>query len=319
MSVVLLGPNFTVDNLVTSVQNRAVLPNTPTLYTSSTIIQLMDEEMRTDIIPLVKTLNEEFWVTNYDQSVVSGQNSYSIPYRATAQGLRDVVFVDNNNNELGLVRYEPEDIKFPMIPYGTPYFPLGYYLKDNSVVLFPPTASQYTTYSLRMKYERRPNNLISYGSAGQIVSINTGSNQVTLSFVPTTWTTSTTLDVINNIPPFNSVGDDIQITAINGLTLTLSSIPTGTAVNYWVAQSMTSPVPQIPYETFPILSQMTVVAVLSGIGDNAALGEAQKKLDKMKADFQAVGTPRVEGTPKTLSNRGGVFDYGRNVWGNWGG
>lgn len=104
MSVVLLGPNFTFDNLVTSVQLRAVLPSTPTLYTPSSIIQLMDEEMRTDIIPLVKTLNEEFWVTNYDQQVQANVQSYSIPNRATAQGLRDVVFVDSNGNELGLVR-----------------------------------------------------------------------------------------------------------------------------------------------------------------------------------------------------------------------
>lgn len=311
MSVIALGPNFTVDNLVTSVQLRCVLPSTPTLYTSTNIIQLLDEEMRTGIIPLVKTLKEEYWVTNYDYSIVSGTQSYAIPYRAALQALRDVVLVDTIGNELKLVRYEPEDIKFPLIPNSNPYFALGYYLKDNSVVLFPPTASQYTTYSLRMKYERRPNNLVSMGSAGQITAINTGASQVTLSFVPTSWTTSTTIDIINNIPPFNSLGDDIRITAKSGLTLTLSSLPTTTALNFWVAQSMQTPVAQIPYEAFPILSQRGVVRVMSGIGDTSALTEAKKELKEMETAFQSVATPRVEGTPKTLSNRGGVFDLGR--------
>ncbi len=316
--VLALGPDFTVDNLVSSVQLRCVLPSTPTLYTTTNIIQLLDEEMRTGIIPLVKTLKEEYWVTNYDYPIVAGVQTYAIPYRAALTALRDVVLVDNLDNELKLVRYEPEDIKFPLIPTGSPYFALGYYLKANNVVLFPPTAAQYTTYSVRMKYERRPNNLISMGNAGQVVTINTGTNQVTLSYVPTSWTANvTTVDIINNVPPFDSVGDDIQVTGKSGLTLTLSSLPDDLAVNFWVAPSMQTPIAQIPYEAFPILSQRGVVRVMSGLGDSAALTEATKALEKMEDGFRSVATPRVEGTPKTLSNRGGVFDLGRQTMGGF--
>lgn len=314
-----LGPNFTVDEMVSMVQIGAVLPTTATLFTTNNIISLLDNEMRAQIIPLVKTLNEEFWVVNYDQQVQANVNSYAIPYRASAAALRDIVLVDPNNNELKLVRYEPEDTKFPNIPYNDPYFPLGFYLKDNSIVLFPTTASQYTSYTLRMKYERRPNNLISNQSCGQITAIDTLTDTITVNFVPSAWTAgTTTLDLINNIPPFQSFEDDVLITAINGLDLTLDELPSDLAVGNWAAQSMTTPIAQIPYEAFPVLTQCGVLKTLTALGDTAAIGEAKKELDDKKTMYRSMATPRVEGTPKILSGRGGIMDFGRGIVG-WGG
>lgn len=314
-----LGPNFTVDEMVNLVQIGAVLPTTATLFSTNNIISLLDNEMRAEIIPLVKTLNEEFWVVNYDQNIVLNQTAYQLPYRAAASALRDIVLVDQNNNEIKLVRYEPEDIKFPMIPYGSPYFPLGYYLKDNAIVFFPGQVAQYTSYTLRMKYERRPNNLTSNQNCGQITAIDVGDSEVTVNFVPSSWTANTTtVDLINNIPPFNSWEDDVSITDINGLVLTLSSIPDDLAVGNWVAQSMTTPIPQIPYEGFPVLTQCGVLKCVSALNDSSAIQRAEKELESKKVNFRSMMTPRVEGTPKILSGSEGVFNWGRNVWGNWG-
>jgi hypothetical protein len=168
----------------------------------------------------VKSLKEEYWVTTLATQVSATVNAYPIPYRAAGNALRDVCLMDNNQNLLQLVRYEPEDIKFPLIPYNSPYFRLGYYLQDFNVILFPPQVSNYTAYQVLMKYERRPSNLTLSTNCGYITAFDQNASTITLSYVPTTWAANvTTLDIINNLPPFNSIADDVVVTNIAGFTL----------------------------------------------------------------------------------------------------
>jgi hypothetical protein len=214
--VVQLGVDVSVDGIVSLVQQKAVLPNTPTLFTSAAIVSLLDDAMRMKVFPLVKNLKEEYWVTSFDYTVIANQSAYQIPYRAVGAGCRKIVLVDSNGNELKLTKYEPEDIVFPLIPTGSGDFRLGYYLKDNAVVFWPPITGTYSGYLLRLYYERRPSSLVSKSSCGQIASVNQGASTITLNFVPTAWNTSTTIDIVNNLPPFNSIMDDIVITNIGG-------------------------------------------------------------------------------------------------------
>jgi hypothetical protein len=311
-----LGPNFTVDDVVASVKVRAMLPTNGSTFAQADIIRLLDEEMRSKVMPIVKALKEEYWVTQYDNTVVSGTTSYAIPYRAMGSSLRDLVFVDTNGNELKLVRYEPEEIKFPLRPMGSPTFQFGYYLKDNSVVLYPSTLANYNSYSLRMKYERRPNNLISITACSPITAIL--GNKVTVSASPSTFSVTGTYDVINHLPPFNSIGDDNTLSLFSGNDLTFTTLPSGIAVGNWVCLSMQSPVPQIPYEAFPLLSQFGAVRCLASIGDQNALPEAKAELADMILKFNSMLTPRVEGTPRTITGRNNIFNYGRSTFGNLG-
>lgn len=314
--VVSLGAAVTVDSIVSLIKLQAVIPNTATLFSSANVASILDDMMRKRVIPLVKSLKEEYWVTNLATQISATQTLYPIPYRAVGHALRDVALQDTSGNLLYLVRYEPEDIKFPMSTFYSPTFSLGYYLQDFNVVLYPPQVSNYTAYQMLMKYERRPSNLILSTSCGQITSFNQGASTITLSFVPTAWTTATTLDIINNLPPFNSVADDVVITAINGLTLTIT-VPsafsttfwTAVAQNYWAAPSMTTPIPQIPYEAFPYLSALGKKALLSGVGDVNMLKEADEDIAEAKVLINSILTPRVEGTPKTLSGNGSIRNY----------
>jgi hypothetical protein len=311
-----LAPNFTVDDLVSSVKVRAMLPTNASTLSSTDIIRLLDEEMRSKVMPIVKALKEEFWVTSTDYAVSSGTTSYAIPYRAMGWALRDIVFVDGNGNELKLIRYEPEDIKFPLRPIGSPLFQFGYYLKDNSIILYPTVLANYSTYSLRMKYERRPNNLVSITACSPVTVI--AGNKVTVASAPATFGATATYDVINHLPPFNSLGDDCALTTFSGNDLTFSTLPTGIAVGNWVCLSMQTPVPQLPYESFPILAQCATVRALASTGDQDAMGEAKMELSEMVSRFNDMMTPRVEGTPKTLTGRNNIFNYGRNTVGNLG-
>lgn len=323
--VVLLGPDVTVDAIVSLCKQKAVIPNTAALFSSANVAALLDDSMRRKIIPLIKKLKEEYWVTTTATQVSATVNLYPIPYRAVGNALRDVALMDNNQNLLQLVRYEPEDTKFPLIPYNSPYFRLGYYLQDFNVILFPPQVSNYTAYQVLMKWERRPSNLTLSTNCGQITSFNQGASTITLTFVPTTWSTSTTIDIINNLPPFQSIADDVVITNINGLTLTItvpaaysSTFWTAVAQNFWAAPSMSTPIPQMPYEAFPLLTALGKKELLSGIADQAMLKDADQDIEDAIMLMNSELTPRVEGTPKVLSGFGGILNYGNNRIGNLG-
>ncbi len=323
--VVSLGAPVTVDSIVNLIKLQAVIPNTATLFSQANVALLLDDAMRKRVIPLVKSLKEEYWVTTLATQVSATVNNYPIPYRAAGTALRDVSLQDNNGNMPYLVRYEPEDIKFPLIPYNSPYFRLGYYLQGNSVILFPPQVSNYTAYQILMKYERRPSNLTLSTNCGQITSFNQGASTLTLSYVPSAWSTTTTIDIINNLPPFDSIADDVVITNINGLTLTItvptaysSTFWTSVAANYWASVSMTSPIPQIPYEAFPYLAALGKKQLLSGVGDTNMLKECDDDIADAKLLITSLLTPRVEGTPKILSGFGGIINYGQNRIGNLG-
>src|ERR1700676_1631776 len=105
---------------VNSVYRRCLSPNSQNVLQPDDIIAFLDEEMRTTILPLVLAAQEEFNVQNFDQPVVSGQFNYTIPPRAAFATWRDVVFVDNNNNELNMSMLSPEYLKLTYPAGGNP-------------------------------------------------------------------------------------------------------------------------------------------------------------------------------------------------------
>lgn len=316
-------PDYTTDGstqaLVDSVYRRVLSPNSQNTLQPADIIAFLDEEMRTTIVPLVLAAQEEFWVQYFDQPVIQNQYEYTIPPRAAFATWRDVVFVDNNNNELNMSMLSPEYLKLTYPAGGNPpLYVFGFILKNDKIILYPNTSGTPTQYRLRMKIKRRPNNLTETSNCGQITAINTGTNQVTLSNVDPSWTTSTTFDIIPNSPQFTSRQDNQTISMISGNVLTFTSpgtnygvfppapypaLPVGLTVGDWVCPAEMSCVPQIPYDMFPLLVQRGVIKTLEALGDTQNLTIAERRYADMAVDFARTVSPRIDGTPKKIVNR----------------
>src|SRR4029077_10349494 len=203
-------PDYTVDGsslaLVNSVYRGVLSPNSQNTLQSVDIIAFMDQEMRTTIVPLVLAAQEEFWVTNYDQPVIQNVFNYTIPKRASFATWRDVVFVDNNNNEINMSMLSPEYLKLTYPAGGNPpLYTFGFILQNDQIILYPNTSGTPTQYRLRMKIKRRPNNLTETTNCAQVVAINTGTKVVTVNAVPAGWAATDTFDVIPNSPQFTSL------------------------------------------------------------------------------------------------------------------
>lgn len=317
--------DYTVDDtdlsLVKSVQRRILMPLAENTLTSDEVIELLDEEMRSTIVPLVLAAREEFYVQNYDQALVAGTYDYVIPQRAAFASWRDIVMVDANDNEINMAELPPEYVKINNPGGIPPMYTYGFIMNNDQITLWPPGSTIPTQNTLRMKIKRRPNHLTSIANCGQVTAVNAGSLQVTLADNgDTTWTTSTTFDAIPNAPQFTSLGDDLTISAINQvtptatvLTFSAGNYPTGIAVGDWICPATLSCIPQVPYDIFPLLAQRGVIKCLEALGDGQNLQVAERRYQDMAADFARTVSPRVGGTRKALVNRTANFGWNSSL------
>jgi hypothetical protein len=299
--------DYSVRNLLTSVKVRSMNANNQNTFTDDDMIRIASEELQAVLIPFIESVKGEYWVKIYDTPFIQGQMYYTLPERATGTKLRDICLVDMQGNEVLLNYINIEDMKssWAYAPYQ-----FGFYPQDNQVRLVLGNLLGSANYqSVRMRYFRRPNTLINTDQAGQVFNINTGTNEVTLTYAPTTWTTSTLFDCINSMPPFQSRVDNQTITGIAGFVLTFSSLPSGLSVGDWVSEANFSPIPQIPVEAHRLLEVLTAARILQYSGD-PSFAVFQQEAEQAKRELFTVLSPRVDGSPRKIPIR-------NRLWGPW--
>jgi hypothetical protein len=302
--------DYSVNALLTSVKQRSMNADNQNLLSDSDIVRIASEELQGTLLPYILSVKQEYYVTNQDQTYVSGTTRYNIPQRATGTKLRDVMLVDNQGNEVLLNFVNEEDMKssWAYAPYQ-----FGFVTTDYSINLVLGNNLGSGNYSyVRMKYFRRPNTLCTTGysgNAGQVISFNTVAKTITLDNAPTTWTASTQFDIINSMPPFQSRVDDATITNISGFVLTFTNdLPSGLAVGDWVSQANFSPIPQMPVECHRVLEVLTAARILQYTGD-PAFQVMQAMAEGMKRDLIQVLSPRVDGSPQKIPIRNRLWGW----------
>ncbi len=301
--------DYTVTALLASIKRRGMLPNTEEALDDSDYFAFADEEMQTYIVPEMMSVSEEYFVTYKDHTVQNGQSSYFIPYRASGVKLRNVLYCSNTPTNLfvPLPRIEPENAN--LYGYGVGG-PIGYELRNNSVVLVPAPGTSGGI--LRLEYFIRPNTLVDVSAVGTITAINSAT-QVTCNNVPTTFTTSQTYDLIKYKPGFDTYVMDQTITArstgTNGTVTFTDDLPDDLEVGDYVCLSTQSPVAQIPYELHALLAQRVAFKAQEALGDPRAQ-VAEKVCDAMAKRIFNLLTPRSEGSSRYLVNRYGPGNIG---------
>lgn len=309
--------DYTSTALIASVRRRALIPRSQQLYDDADIAAILTEELDADIVPLIMEVREEFFVTNYDQAIVVTQQNYRLPQRAIGQKLRDVCLLNSNGLEVSYPRGDADYLKHQW--FTGQYNRRVWIFRDDEVLCYPNAASL-GAFQLRMKYFRRPNNIVLTTAAGQITGMDSNAKTLTLGNVPLSWSSLTSCDIIKGTPSFRSHGDDVAIasvdTASKVITLT-SSIPSGVAIGDWVAEPGSSPIAQIPYETQQLLAQRTAVKILEGLGDREGLTSAADVYKDMLDKFRNLLTPRSDGSPKRIVRSNPLFGTSNRRRGWW--
>lgn len=308
--------DYTTDGLLASVKRRITLPDAQNLFSSTDLIAFMSDELSTSLVPLIHSVQQEYWVYRQDVPIVANVTNYLIPVRGVANGLRLLSLVDNGGNEIEFNLLRPENTLSTnnwLSPYSTSTL-YGFNMEDDHIVMFPSSVVTNPTMSLRFRFERRPSQLCATTDAAQITGI--AGTVITVAAIPSTWTTATTVDVIKGLPAFPSRADDLAISAVNfgASTITVPAIPAATAVGDWLSVAGTSPIPQIPYELFPYLAQCVANLCMAGMADSEPYKDGKTKEAQMKEDILKLLQPRDMGNVQTVINRGGLFDNGQ-FWG----
>src|ERR1019366_372124 len=165
--------DYTVDGLIASIKRRITLPDAQNLYTADDLIAFMGDELSSTIVPLVHSVQQEYWVVRQDVPLVMNQLNYTIPVRGVANCLRLLTLVDTNGNELSFSLLRPENTASTynwLSPYSTSTL-YGFSMEDDHVVMFPKQFVTNPTMSLRFRFERQPYQLCATTDAAQITLI----------------------------------------------------------------------------------------------------------------------------------------------------
>ncbi len=313
------GIDYTTTSLLASIKRRITLPDAQNLYSSDDLLAFMGDELSSTIIPLIHSVQQEYWVMKVDVPLVANQTNYTIPIRGITNGLRLVTTLNTNGNEgdFPLLRPEMTASSFSWLSPYTVSVLYGFYIEDDHVVVFPPQIVSNPVNSIRFRIERAPSQLCDVNAAAQVVSI--AGQVVTVNTIPSDWTTALQFDLINGQPALQSKGDDLSVSLLNTGTSEITfttTLPTNLVAGDWISVANTSPIPQIPYQMFPYLAQCVASLCLAGLADQEPYQESQRKLAIMKEDLLKLMQPRDMGNVQTIVNRGGLFDNGA-FWG-WG-
>lgn len=286
--------NYTTSRLLSDIKRLGHFPTNQNTFQDSDLLALYDYELQTYVVPMLMKVREEFFTRHVDITLDPANGRYPIPERAIGSRLGDVQLVIGNYIEqLRLVQIGQLDSEV-----GSPVGARAFTIQGNDIVLIPvPTSGV-----LRVYYHTRPSQLVATSACGQILSINTGLNQVVVGSVPSTFTLSSTLDLVSNTSGFDTEGEDLTLANLTGTTLTFNeTLPTNLQVGDWVCLAQQSPIAQIPVEVMPLLTQAVVVKVYEIQGYDSKVDQAAKKLQQMQTDLMALITPRVEQAPKTIN------------------
>ena len=286
----------TTADLITSITSRGLVPTNQNTYTTAQMLQIADEELQTGLLPLVLSTQEEYYSTYLDYTAPG--MTMTLPDRAIGGKLRAVVYT-NLGKEWSIPRIELEDVAWTTQP--------SYYFRGNEIVF-----TEQPPYSVRLYYHTRPSHLIQTSECGRIASIDPMTNSLTLSSVPSTYTTGLTYDVVSSSAPAKVKALDQTVLTIVGTVLTFTALPTAIVGDYFCLSGQ-SPAIQLPYELIPVLAQRVAVKVLEGIGDMDGSKRAQEKLNEMEPRAFRLLEPRSDAQPHKVINRNsGIRRNGRN-------
>jgi hypothetical protein len=287
---------YTNTNLLKDIRLKGSLPestNENDHTYDENILSVASQELHSRILPLFISAQEEFYVASETITLVAGQDSYDLNARNFSLLSRDIRWVKNN-----VVRSLPfmgrEDI------YSLDSGELqGFYFDHEKLKVFK--APQPGEGSLVVDYYWRPNVLIPTDDCAQISSIDTGTNTVTVSSIPSTWATNDIFDLVAFKTPYITRATSLTGT-VSGSNITFSSLPSGLTENDWIAPEGKTPIPQIPFSARLLLITAATANILHAVSDKGNGDRIKKEYEDLEQRYLNMIEPRTTGETKKVTN-----------------
>lgn len=259
-------------------------------FTDQELLDLAYTQLVSVLYPLIIGMREEYFIWDYDQTIVANQAAYPIWDRALGDTLREVKIV--NGAEINdTPRIDPTDITNTAT--GDP---AAFYLKANNIMLYPPPATGGQT--LRQTVYITPGRLVPLAEVVEIATINTATNTATISALPTGWSTSNTFDFQKGSGGYEYLGVDYAASAVGTSMIFTSTLPTTLAVGDYITLAGEAGFPQLPKAAQSLLVQSTVTAVLKVLGHNESAAVSEAMETTLAKALMVIMAPRIQGAQR---------------------
>lgn len=283
----------TTTTLITEIKQRGMVPTSQRLYENSDFLRLATQEMDLYMVPMILNAREEFFTWNIDQTLTSSNNEYEINERAISGLLRALFWTQSGTSNFIPVPYLDPDQRNRAA--SGMLNSIMFYLQWNKIVI----AANPGGGTLRQVIYMRPGRLTEVENCGQITAINTSTNTVTLSLVPSGFVANAVVDFISSRNMHAYLGIDFTISSVSGFDLVFTSLPSGLSIGDWVCPQYQSCIVQIPRELFPLLCMKTATTILLSLGD-PKWQQADQEVKRLEAAAINLINPRVSGADKVI-------------------
>lgn len=295
----------TSDALVDGIKKRVTMPASQALITDADIRSIADTMIKGRMVPLVTSLNQEFFVTITDTDIEAGVSLYAIPYRAIGRKLRELKLVVEDENVRNIAQIALEDAQ----SFYQATFTCGFYYQGDKVRLVPDVQSDITIdQALRMWWYCPPSALCGVSQAALVVSIS--DTVVTCVTVPSEVAGAAAIDFVQGRSGNSILGFDVVPTSTSATTVTFSSaddIPTDLQAGDYISVAGTSPVVNfLPNESQPLLESYCAERVCQRIGDFDGMKTIKEDISAEEKSLKLLLEPRIDGEPVIIINRQGL-------------
>lgn len=306
---------ITADRLLAGVKRRILIPGSRTTFQNSDILATIDDIISSRIVPMIESVNQEFFVTSHEEELVAGQSEYSIPYRAVGRALRELKIKDNNDNTRNIALVNLEDSQY----YSGASLTVGFYFKGDKIRLIPDVPDNISPdQSLEMFYRLAPNALCTASDAALVTGVS--STTVTVSSVPSNIVTGVSVDFIQGKSGNTIYAIDKTVSNVSGTTLTFAAdtIPDDLAAGDWISYAGTSPVVNfVPNECQRLIETMSAYSILNSLGDFEGAKILAEDMSIEEKNMLKILEPRIDGEPTVIINRSSLVrgnKFSQRTW-----
>lgn len=268
--------------IVERICNAARLPRGSHYRTVDNLLPLVDQHLRTLVLPALLAAGEGHLAATLEVSLVAGQAAYRLPWRCVR-----LLGVTLRNAEGRTVRdfgraTPAQALEWHSTEEAARGTPRLWHLQASSVVLYPVPVDD--SHTLVLRYARRPGRLVDssaeYG-AWLVTDVDAGAGTVTVDSDDAP-VVSTRVDILKGSPGFESACDSVTVTGVTGSTgawvVALDGDTSRVEAGDYMAEEGTAPVAQVPLDWLAVLESSVKEQLQRDTGDaGGAAAEAQAR------------------------------------------
>jgi hypothetical protein len=308
-------PVWTVDDLLSRVKRKCLVPSVNPKMTDAQIVEVIDEAVQAEVYPAALRPRDE---TMTDRATITiaadptGESNFVILPDYLSSSTIVAVFAQQANpgGSPAYTRY-PLSRLSPMVTQTASIggdAPVAYSLMGQRLSVFPVPAQGAT---LVLLYERRPGRLTltTGGRAAEMTAWDPGTSTATLSVVDFDPVAGDSVDIISASPGFFCYGYDLTIASVAGADYTLTvAAPTVSAdldaftAPAWMVEHGYSCVWQLPDVFYQAAVYAGASAYCAETGDLVQSQANAAKLGKLLEDAVRMTTNRARLQPPVAVN-----------------